>query len=198
MEFLGWRSFLDWWNAEWEAAPSTREEAAADGESGSGWSFAFRNGLEPVQPKRLRSLGEKASRSGGRSVVVVCCVIRGGTSEASSDIFHFSCWEDRRERYGFTVTGGVTERSGDFPETLDPGRFFPEVPDREAADERVGERRALAAVSETFGLSLPRFAVQHGRLPAVMTEPVVRPSGTGGGMQISLVARTAGTPPGAP
>ncbi|MFD4700913.1 SMI1/KNR4 family protein [Streptomyces niveus] len=172
-------------------------EAAADGESGSGWSFAFRNGLEPVQPKRLHSLGEKASRSGGRSVLV-CCVIRGGTSEASSDIFHFSYWEDGRECYGFTVTGGVTERSGDFPLTLDPRRFFPEVPDRKAADERVGERRALTAVSETFGLSLPRFAIRHGRLPAVMTEPVIRQSGTGGGIQGTLLAHSARTPPSAP
>lgn len=172
-------------------------EAAADGKSGSGWSFAFRNGLERVQPKRLHSLGEKASRSGGRSVLV-CCVIRGGTSEAFSDTFHFSYWEDGRERYGFTVTGGVTERSGDFPETLDPRRFFPQVPDRKAADERVGERRALTAISETFGLSLPRFAIRHGRLPAVMTEPVIRPAGTGGGVQITLVARSARTPPSAP
>ncbi|MGW6307490.1 hypothetical protein ACWF86_24330, partial [Streptomyces niveus] len=161
------------------------------------WSFAFRNGLGRVQPERPHSLGEKASRSGGRSVLVYC-VIRDGTSEASSDIFHFSYCEDGRERYGFTVTGGVTERSGDFPETLDPRRFFPEVPDGKAADERAGERRALAAVSETFGLSLPRFAIRHGRLPAVITEPVIRPSGTGGGIQVTLLAHSARTPPSAP
>ncbi|MEV8352689.1 hypothetical protein ACFVTT_22325 [Streptomyces niveus] len=95
------------------------------------------------------------------------------------------------------MTGGVTERSGDIPETLDPRRFFPEVPDGKAVDERVGERRALTAVSKTFGLSLPRFAIQHGRLPAVMTEPVIRPSGTGGGVQVTLLARSARTPPSA-
>lgn len=171
-------------------------EAEGDGDSGTGWSFAFRDDVDRFQPKRLNSVGEKASRSGGRSVLV-WCVIRSNASETIPGIFHFSYCEDGRERYGFTVSGAVTERSGDIPEPLDPRRFFPEVPDTKWAEERASERRALAAVSETFGLSLPRFAIQHGRLPAVMTEPWIRPPGPGE-PRVALVTSPATTPPTAP
>ncbi|MFI6080977.1 hypothetical protein ACIBBB_08360 [Streptomyces sp. NPDC051217] len=79
MEILGWGPFLDRWNAEWAAAPRTREEAEEDG----------------------------------------------------------------------------------------------------SEDKRAGERRILTAVADTFGLSLPRFAIQHGRLHTVMTGPWTRPPGPG-------------------
>ncbi|GGJ97246.1 cell wall assembly protein [Streptomyces camponoticapitis] len=162
---------------------------AKDGaESGPGWSFAFRDGTETFQPKRASPMGEKASRGGGRSVLV-WCEIQGERSKTVPDTFHFSYSEDGRERYGFTARGGVTERRGEIPETLDPRLFFPEgtegehVGADESADEgedrRVGERRMLTAVASAFGVSLPRFAIQHGRLHAVRTGPWTRPPGPG-------------------
>lgn len=162
----------------WRGVGVPDRVGACDVERGAGWSFILREGGELFQPKRVDSVGEKASRSGGRAVLV-WCEIQGDPSEAFPDTFHFSYCEDGQERYGFTVRGEVTERSGDIPEALDPRRFFPEVPGARWEDAREGERRALAAVSETFGLSLPRFAIQHGRLPAARTGSWIRPPGPG-------------------
>ncbi|MFC8076797.1 SMI1/KNR4 family protein [Streptomyces sp. NPDC057307] len=146
---------------------------------GAGWSFVFGDGRESFRPGRVSPLGERASRDGGRSVLV-WCETSDEKSEAFPDAFHFSYCEDGRERYGFTVRGGVTERSGDLPDALDPRHFFPD-PGSDAGprdeDEWEGERRALAAVAEMFGLSLPRFAIRHGRLHAVVTGPWIGPPG---------------------
>ncbi|MFI6695524.1 SMI1/KNR4 family protein [Streptomyces sp. NPDC050433] len=149
------------------------EAARDEAPRGLGWSFVFRDGVEPFQPHRVRPMGEKASQGGGRSVLVWC--ERYETSPVS---FHFSYCEDGQERYRFTVSGGTREPSGSgaVPDALDPRLLFPDA-GREG--DRGGERRALAAISETFGVSLPRFAIQHGRLPAVMTGSWIRPPGRG-------------------
>ncbi|WP_329388590.1 SMI1/KNR4 family protein [Streptomyces sp. NBC_01716] len=167
------------WHGMAREAPERVGFCGAEGPEGSGgrWSFAFRDGTETFQPKRASPMGEKASRGGGRSVLV-WCEIQGETSEAFPDTFHFSYCEDGQERYGFTARGGVTDRRGDVPEALDPRLFFPEG-EEEGEDRRAGERRILTAVADTFGLSLPRFAIQHGRLHAVMTGPWIRPPGPG-------------------
>ncbi|WP_405799843.1 SMI1/KNR4 family protein [Streptomyces sp. NBC_01506] len=159
-------------------------------EGGEDWSFAFRDGTSSFPYRRVSPMGEKASRSGGRAVLV-WCEVQSERSETFPDAFHFSYCEDGRERYGFTVRGGTTERSGDLPDALDPRHFFADAGSGAEPEEKQekqgkareegheGERRALAAVAEMFGLSLPRFAIQHGRLHAVATAPWTRPPGPG-------------------
>lgn len=103
------------WHGMAREAPERVGFCGAEGPEGSGgrWSFAFRDGTETFQPKRASPMGEKASRGGGRSVLV-WCEIQGETSEAFPDTFHFSYCEDGQERYGFTARGGVTDRRGTF------------------------------------------------------------------------------------
>lgn len=184
------------WHGMASRSPDRLGSCGAAGEEGRGvgWSFVFKDGTEPFPSRRVSPMGERASRGGGRSVLV-WCELHGNESVAFPDTFHLSYCEDGRERYGFTVQGKVTERSGDLPDTLDPGLFFPETESGTGrfGNESEGEQRALAAVAEMFGLSLPRFAIQHGRLHAVMTAPWVGPP-VPGEPQLSFVRHRTPAP----
>ncbi len=150
------------------------------GTGGGSWSFAFgsgRNGTEPPS--------EAVSR-GTKSVTVWC--ERGGRSAALPGIFHFSYAEDGERVYGFTVRDGETEEWGAIPDALDPGHLFPDAVldwEEDADDDSDSgsdsgsegswaldpddEYESLDAIAEVFGVSLPRFAIRHGRLHAVAT-----------------------------
>lgn len=63
------------------------------------------------------------------------------------------------------------------PAALDPDRLFPD-PFGPAVD-RSDEGHALDAIAEAFGVSLPRFALDHGRLHTLPTRPWTRPAEPG-------------------
>ena len=147
---------------------STR--VARVGAGGGGWSFAFETMVGAYQPGRVEGPADEASM-GTRSVVV--WAERGDASGA----FHFSYARDGRRVHGFAVHGGKTERWGPLPDTLDPGVLLPGAgaPELDVDDEF----EALAAIADEFGLSLPSFAIQHGRLHAVESRDWIRPPGPG-------------------
>ncbi|MDX3849504.1 SMI1/KNR4 family protein [Streptomyces sp. AK02-01A] len=144
------------------------------GSSGDGWSFAFESRPEAFRPGRLNGVDESVSR-GAKSVAV--WVERGGLSGAFPGSFHFSYAEDGRRVYGFTARGGEIERWGTLPGSLAPEDLFPATGSGGPALDPDDEYEALSALTETFGVSLPRFAIEHGRLHAVAAEPWVAPPG---------------------
>ncbi|MFE4366676.1 SMI1/KNR4 family protein [Streptomyces sp. NPDC056835] len=146
------------------------------------WSFAFESGRNSTEPP-----SEAVSR-GTKSVTVWC--ERGGRSAALPGIFHFSYAEDGERVYGFTVRDGETEEWGVILDALDPGHLFPDAgpgwdedsdgnfdgdSDRDSDEGSEGswaldpddEYESLDAISEVFGVSLPRFALRQGRLHAI-------------------------------
>ncbi|MFE4537804.1 SMI1/KNR4 family protein [Streptomyces scopuliridis] len=166
------------------------EAGSGGGGRGTGegsWSFAFGSGWNGTEPS-----GEAVSR-GTKSVTVWC--ERGGRPAAPPGAFHFSYAEDGERVYGFTVRDGGTEEWGAIPDALDPGHLFPdagpgwdEEDSYDASDEDAGpgsyddtdsggeggwaldpddEYESLDAIAEVFGVSLPRFAIRHGRLHAI-------------------------------
>jgi hypothetical protein len=161
------------------------------GAAGEEWSFAFEEDAEPFPRARgqLSASEEPASR-GTRSVTVWC---EPGSGSASPGVFHFSYAEDGERAYGFTVRGGETLRWGAIPEALDPRGLFPAASEDGAADDTTDdtagsaadggvldpddEYEALTAVAEAFGVSLPYFAITHGRLHAVVADSWIRPAG---------------------
>ncbi|MFJ2672177.1 SMI1/KNR4 family protein [Streptomyces sp. NPDC087525] len=161
-------------------------DASGNGDGGEGrrtdagrWSFAFESGRNGVEPPTSEALSR-----GTESVTVWC--ERGGRSAAFPGIFHFSYAEDGERVYGFTVRDGEIEEWGAVPDALDPGHLFPDAepgwdegaPDDSDDSSNRGaegswaldpddEYESLDAIAEVFGVSLPRFAIRHGRLHAV-------------------------------
>ncbi|MFF3643358.1 SMI1/KNR4 family protein [Streptomyces sp. NPDC002564] len=122
-----------------------------------GWSFAFESSLRTgVDPARLVDPGAGLSH-GTRALTVWW----------EPGLFHFACAEDGAERYGFTVHGQERRQWGDLPGALTPERLFPDLGG--PAADRSDEARALTAIAEVFTVSLPRFALDHGRLPTLRT-----------------------------
>ncbi|MFE7124528.1 SMI1/KNR4 family protein [Streptomyces sp. NPDC057617] len=169
------------------SAPADEREAGDAARIGScggdsGWSFAFESRrdadfAESLQESLHQSLqesfpagglGEKASR-GTASVTV--WVERGSEAEEEAGTFHFSYAEDGRRQYGFTVHDGDIEEWGTLPESLDPEELFPDPED--FALDPDDEYEALAAITDEYGVSLPRFALTRGRLHTVRTGPWV-------------------------
>ncbi|WP_046501475.1 SMI1/KNR4 family protein [Streptomyces odonnellii] len=169
------------------SAPADEREAGDAARIGScggdsGWSFAFESRRDtdfagPLGESAQQSLqesfpagglGEKASR-GTASVTV--WVERGSEAEEEAGTFHFSYAEDGRRQYGFTVHDGEIEEWGTLPESLDPEELFPDPED--FALDPDDEYEALAAITDEYGVSLPRFALTRGRLHTVRTEPWV-------------------------
>ncbi|QEU97242.1 SMI1/KNR4 family protein [Streptomyces kanamyceticus] len=137
------------------------------GAGGEGWSFAFESDrFGGHDPDRLTHPGTELSR-GTRALTVWW----------EPGLFHFACAEDGEQRCAFTVHGTRRASSGTLPAALSPDRLFPD-PAGPAAD-RSDEARALGAMAETFGVHLPRFALDEGRLPILLTRPWIRPPGAG-------------------
>lgn len=150
------------------------KQVARVGAGGGGWSFAFETVTDRYAPGRVEGPADEAS-AGTRSVVV--WAERGNASGRTPGTFHFSYAREGQRVYGFTVRGGKTEQWGPLPDSLDPEVLLPGagVPELDVDDEF----EALAAIAEEFGLSLPSFAIQHGRLHAVESREWIRPPGPG-------------------
>ncbi|MEU7647215.1 SMI1/KNR4 family protein [Streptomyces huasconensis] len=170
----------------------------AVGRAGPGWSFAFDNHPQPFNEGRFVSPAAAASRH-GRAVAVW-----GETDRFDRGaLFHLSVAERGTERYAFTVRGSRCEHFGEIPQDLDPARLFPAIrdggPHDGADDEReggsdseldggcnreqdgglAGEATALTAIATAFGVTLPRSALDHGRLHTFITRSWTRPPGPG-------------------
>ncbi|WP_030786683.1 SMI1/KNR4 family protein [Streptomyces sp. NRRL S-920] len=162
----------------------------AVGRAGPGWIFAFDSDPQPFNEARFVSPAAAASRH-GRAVVVWGEADRYGEGA----LFHLSVAERGEQQYAFTVRGNRCERSGEIPQDLDPARLFPTIRDRRPHDgggmqrdggsdsERdgglPGEATALTAIAAAFGVTLPRYALDHGRLHTFTTCSWTRPPGPG-------------------
>ncbi|MBM7168689.1 hypothetical protein JQK87_09755 [Streptomyces sp. G44] len=156
------------------------------GRAGPGWSFAFDNHPQPFNEARFVSPAAVASRH-GRAVVVWGEADQYG----GGALFHLSVAERGEERYAFTVRGNRCERFGQIPQDLDPARLFPATRDSGSDSERdgvrsgerdgglSGEATALAAIAAAFRVTLPRYALDHGRLHTFTTCSWTRPPGPG-------------------
>ncbi|MFT2019260.1 SMI1/KNR4 family protein [Streptomyces sp. 796.1] len=174
------------------------------GAGGAGWSFGFDDDPEPFPtgppgapglPGAPTPLGERASLGG--AALTIWCQRPAQPSAAFPHALYVDYAEDGRQRFGFVLRGTAIERTGAVPDALAPERFCaaldgePDVapgvapgagpvagrgPGRDAEAARAREQRVLAAVAEFFGVSLPRFALLHGRLHVVRSKPWSGPS----------------------
>ncbi|WP_432589175.1 SMI1/KNR4 family protein [Streptomyces sp. HD1123-B1] len=160
----------------WEARRRTRDgrqefssyddrALMAVGRAGTGWSFAFDD--DPAPFDRRRFVSPAAAASGGTRAVVVWSGLREWRGEP---FFHVSVAQDGTEQYAFTYADGEVRSHGEIPRALDPGRFFGDPEDITAV-----ERSLLAALTEEFGASLPRHAIENGRLHTFTTRSWTRP-----------------------
>jgi hypothetical protein len=132
-----------------------------------GWSFAFESAhWLGFAPARLTHPGTALSR-GTRALTVWW----------EPGLFHFACAEDGEQRYAFTVHGAERHQTGTLPTALSPDDLFPDPAG--PVTDRSDEGRALDAIAARFGVSLPQFALDHGRLPTLPTQPWIRPPGPG-------------------
>ncbi|WJV50617.1 SMI1/KNR4 family protein [Streptomyces flavofungini] len=169
---------------EWDARRTPRPDGVSSsyddkalvsvGRAGDGWSFAVDREPQPFHDVRFVSPAVAASRY-GRAVVVWAepdAFDRGA-------LFHLSVAAHGAERYAFTVFGERCERSGEIPRELLPEHLFPEVRDGGRYRQGLGETAALEAVGAAFGVTLPRFALDHGRLHTFRTRSWTRPPESG-------------------
>ncbi|GGZ17186.1 SMI1/KNR4 family protein [Streptomyces nitrosporeus] len=145
---------------------------------GGDWSFAFEQDPEPWRPGRVAA--DVQVSAGTRAVAVWS--ERGplvpGPGEAFPDVLRFSCAQDGRRTFVSTARGGAAETAGTPPEGIDAALFGPALfgsgPAGRPGDGRAGEGgprllreaevRALDAAGAALGISLPWFALEHGRL----------------------------------
>ncbi|MFD0415632.1 SMI1/KNR4 family protein [Streptomyces sp. NPDC127108] len=163
------------------------EALVAVGRAGDGWSFAIDREPQPFHDVRFVSPAVAAARH-GRAVVVWA----EPDSFERGALFHLSVAERGVQRYAFTVFGERCERSGEIPRELEPERLFPEVRDGGRYREGLGEAAALEAVGATFGVTLPRFALDHGRLHTFRTRSWTRPPVPGETYTVITVGRRQG------
>ncbi|MFJ2770962.1 SMI1/KNR4 family protein [Streptomyces sp. NPDC087300] len=125
-----------------------------------GWSFAFDSTHRPRFDVAAPPANPGAELSRGTRALTV---------RWAPGLFHFACAEGGARRYAFTVHEAERHRTGTIPDALDPDRLFPD-PLGPTVD-RTDERAALDAIAAAFDVSLPRFALDHGRLPTLPTRP---------------------------
>ncbi|MEV7194191.1 SMI1/KNR4 family protein [Streptomyces sp. NPDC093510] len=154
-----------------EQAPSQQKRHGPLARVGArdGWSFAFES-AHRLRFRRDRLTHPSPELSRGTRTLTVC---------RQPGLFHFACAEGGKERYGFTVHAAERNQWGDLPAALAPDHLFPDPAG--PADDRTDEGRALDGIAAAFGVSLPRFALDHGRLPALPTQPWTRPAVPGEG-----------------
>ncbi|MBC2905753.1 SMI1/KNR4 family protein [Streptomyces cupreus] len=176
--------------ASWQAPkPHEREgvelwedrAVVAVGRTAEAWAFAF-DGHSHRHLNKLFMSPAAAASSSGRAVVVW----RDPRPSSPGDhpaAFHLSVAEQGKELYAFTVRGTKIQRSGAIPDALDPARLF-----RPQNTERDGERRVLEALHTELGLSLPRFALTHGRLPTFTTRSWTQAPPAGEGFAYAYIS----------
>ncbi|MEV8453755.1 SMI1/KNR4 family protein [Streptomyces sp. NPDC052095] len=147
----------------------------AVGRAGGRWSFAFDGDPARFDADRFVSPAVAATAGTGARAVVVWC---GPRPRHGEPFLHLSVARDGIEQYAFTHVDGETHRTGEIPRSLDPDRFFG------PGSDGAGERALLEAVSEEFGVRLPRHALTTGRLHTFTTRSWTRPPGEGEGYAV--------------
>ncbi|MFD7069095.1 SMI1/KNR4 family protein [Streptomyces sp. NPDC059913] len=168
-------------HGRWEFSSYDDRALVAVGRAGDCWSFAFDGDPARFDTDRFVSPAVAAS-TGTRAVVVWCGSPRPGHGEP---ILHLSVARDCVEQYAFTHVDGETHRTGEIPRSLDPDRLFG------PGSGTAGERALLEAVSEEFGVRLPRHALTTGRLHTFTTRSWTRPPGEGEGYAVIRLGREA-------
>lgn len=87
---------------------------------------------------------------------------------------HLSVARDGTEEYACTYADGAIRRTGDIPRALDPNLFLAS-PGAGAGAGAEAERPLLDAITEHFGVRLPRHALRNGRLHTFPTRSWTRP-----------------------
>ncbi|MBL1104418.1 SMI1/KNR4 family protein [Streptomyces sp. 5-8] len=175
-------SETDLWHMQFVRQHERRGPMARVGARG-GWSFAFESAHRlTFDASRLTDPGTGLSQ-GARALTVWC----------GPGLFHFAFAEDGEQRYAFTVHQAERHRTGTPPAALSPDQLFPDPAG--PATDRSDDARALDAIAAAFQVSLPEFALEHGRLPTLPTRPWIRPPGPGEGY--TAVSITLGGPHGA-
>ncbi|MFF0739247.1 SMI1/KNR4 family protein [Streptomyces sp. NPDC004111] len=153
------------WSQQSEVSSFEDRALMAVGRAGPGWSFAFDG--EPGPLDRQRFVSPAPAASAGTRAVTVWSGLRGRRAEP---FFHLSVARDGAEQYAFTYADGEISSSGEIPGALEPSLFF-------GGTRAVGEaeRALLAALSEEFGVCLPRHALVRGRLHTCTSSSWTRP-----------------------
>ncbi|MFJ9850259.1 SMI1/KNR4 family protein [Streptomyces sp. NPDC101150] len=160
-------SEIDLWDLQFSRQQERRGPVARIGTQ-DGWSFAFESARQlGFDPARLTHPGTELS-----------CGTRALTVWRGPGLFHFACAEDGEQRYAFTVHQTERYQTGTLPTTLSLDCLFPDPAG--PTTDLPAESRALDAIAATFDVSLPQFALNHGRLPTAPTRPWIRPPGPKG------------------
>ncbi|MEU6669127.1 SMI1/KNR4 family protein [Streptomyces sp. NPDC046727] len=166
----------DLWDLQFAWQQERRGPMARIGACG-GWSFAFETPRhQSFDADRLTHPGTGLSYG-----------TRALTIWRAPGLFHFACAEDGEQRYAFTVHTSERHHTGTLPTALSPDSLFPDPAG--PAEDRSDEGRALDAISALFGVPLPRFALDHGRLPTLPTQPWIRPPEPGEGFVTVTIKR---------
>lgn len=179
------------WEARRRSRHSQREISSYDdrpltavGRAGTDWSFAFDG--DPASFDQRRFVSPAASAGADTRAVVVWSGLR---TWHGKPFFHLSVARDGIEQYAFTYADEEIRQCGEIPPALDPSRFFGAT--KGAAE---AERPLLEAISEEFGVRLPRQAIVNGRLHTFTTRSWTRPPREGE-TYATLTLRSSATRP---
>ncbi|WP_405597321.1 MULTISPECIES: hypothetical protein [unclassified Streptomyces] len=167
MEIFEWGPLLRRWSEEWLeglAAEESEEFEELDEEIVRGRWLGF----GPADPARMTALEERVRA-------------RGDAGRSQPPQTH-------------PRTPGVGQDANAAPQPVAPvvqardfesrvvDEMYEEHLDQDPTEEEVltDESRALDAIATAFGVSLPQFALNHGRLPTLPTHPWLRPQAPGG------------------
>ncbi|MCZ4119788.1 SMI1/KNR4 family protein [Streptomyces sp. H39-S7] len=168
------------WEVDRHHRPAQRSFSGYDdrallsvGRAGAGWSFGFEeNPSTSFSTERFTSPAPAASAAGGRAIVV------WSEWRRHTPVFHLSVAQGGTLLYAFTVRdGAIEDTTGNVPAELTPTALGFET--RDAAAQTAAAARALDAIAELYGVTLPRLALTEGRLHSFETVSWIRPPGPG-------------------
>ncbi|MFD7535556.1 SMI1/KNR4 family protein [Streptomyces sp. NPDC059819] len=154
--------------------PSQREDKAllSVGRAAPGWSFGIDVEPLPFVGDGLISPAPAASARGGHAIVVWY------EPRPGAEVFHLSVARAGDPLYALTVrAGAVEEITGALPAELAPHALGFTTPGEQP--QRAAAARALDAVAERHGLTLPRLALTQGRLHSFESVSWSRPPDPG-------------------
>ncbi|WP_405943907.1 SMI1/KNR4 family protein [Streptomyces sp. NBC_00932] len=167
------------WDVSGHHRPGQRSFSSYDdkallsvGRAGAGWSFGLEESPARFSSDRFVSPAQAASAGGGRAIVV------WSEWNRPAPLFHVSVARGGAPLYAFTVrAGAVEDSSGAIPAELDPAVLGFGPPDMAA--HAAAAARALDAIADGYGVTLPRLALTKGRLHSFESVSWTRPPGSG-------------------
>ncbi|WP_406136518.1 SMI1/KNR4 family protein [Streptomyces sp. NBC_01089] len=142
------------------------------GRAGANWSFGLEGSPPFFSADRFVSPAQAASAGGGRAIVVWTEWSR------PTPLFHVSAARGGTPLYAFTVRDGeIEDISGTVPAELAPAALGFGTPDLTAQESAAA--RALDALTDGYGVGLPRLALTEGRLHSFESVSWKRPPAPG-------------------